>query len=467
MTSLYWRIFLSFWLALALILVGTVSVVVNGEQQRRFSRAWTQRAEIYAQATQTFESGGANALRDWLKGMHRADISAPIFITDTSGKEMLGRSIPDYLREPPERLAARHDALLHPTLKGIGGPLVLVGPDANTYHVIVGPLRAGPHLFGELEMPAVSTATLLIALVVSAVVCFFLARYLVLPVDQLRRATRQIASGDLDIRVSPKLKGRHDELGLLASDLDTMSERVRNLLELKQQLLRDVSHELRSPLARLQLALSLARREEGSGVERHLARIGCEADRLEELIARTLKLARLERPMQGVERTQVDVAELLTNIVADVGIEADAHGCSVALETARPLEVNGDPELLRSALENVIRNAVRYAPAGSKVGIDARRVDGRRIEVIVRDHGPGVPEKDLELIFEPFYRVDAARNRAVGGDGLGLAIAARAVAIHGGTIQARNLGSGGLAVQLSLPALDATPAPRLEQGAAA
>ncbi|HEV7441463.1 MAG TPA: ATP-binding protein, partial [Steroidobacteraceae bacterium] len=387
--------------------------------------------------------------------------------TDSSGQEMLGRSIPDYLRERPERLAASHDALLHPTLKGIGGPLVLVGPDAKTYHVIVGPLRAGPHLFGELEMPAVSTATLLIALVVSAVVCFFLARYLVLPVDQLRRATRQIASGDLDVRVSPKLKGRHDELGLLASDLDTMSERVRNLLELKQQLLRDVSHELRSPLARLQLALSLARREEGSGVERHLARIGCEADRLEELIARTLKLARLERPMQGIERTQVDVAELLTNIVADVAIEADAHGCSVALETARPLEVNGDPELLRSALENVIRNAVRYAPAGSKVGIDARRGDGRRIEVIVRDHGPGVPEKDLELIFEPFYRVDAARNRAVGGDGLGLAIAARAVAIHGGTIQARNLGSGGLAVQLSLPALEAAPAPRLEHGAAA
>jgi signal transduction histidine kinase len=472
MTSLYWRIFLSFWLALALILVGTVSVVVNGDQQRRFTRAWTQRAELYALATQTFESGGADALRDWLKRMHRADISAPIFITDTSGREMLGRSIPDYLRESPERLAAAsHGTLLRPTLKGVGGPLVLVGPDGKTYHVIVGPLRAGPHLFGELEMPAVSTATLLIALVVSAVVCFFLARYLVSPVDQLRRATRQIAAGDLDVRVSPKLKGRHDELGLLASDLDTMSERVRNLLELKQQLLRDVSHELRSPLARLQLALSLARRQEDSGVERHLARIGCEADRLEELIARTLKLARLERPMQGVETTLVDVAELLANIVTDVGIEADAHGCSVALETDRPLQVNGDRELLRSALENVIRNAVRYAPAGSKVGIDARRADGQRIEIVVRDHGPGVPEKDLELIFEPFYRVDAARNRAVGGDGLGLAIAARAIAMHGGTIQARNLGSqsgasGGLAVHLGLPASVPT-APRLEQGAAA
>src|SRR5882724_12715745 len=465
MTSLYWRIFLSFWLALALILVGTVSVVVNGEQQRRFTRAWTQRAEIYAQATQTFESGGAVALGDWLKGMHRADIAAPIFITDSSGKEMLGRPVPDYLRDPPG-LTSR-DTLLHPTLKGIGGPLVLVGPDGRTFHVIVGPLRPGPHLFGELEMPAVSTATLLIALVVSAVVCFFLARYLVAPVDQLRRATRQIASGDLDVRVSQKLKGRHDELGLLASDLDTMSERVRNLLELKQQLLRDVSHELRSPLARLQLALSLARRQEDSGVERHLARIGCEADRLEELIARTLKLARLERPMQGIETTHVDVAELLGNIVSDVGIEADAHGCSVALETDRPLEVSGDPELLRSAMENVIRNAVRYAPAGSKVGIDARHTDGRRIEVVVRDHGSGVPEKDLELIFEPFYRVDAARNRAVGGDGLGLAIAARAIAIHGGSIQARNLDSGGLAVHLSLPALEATPAQPLEHDAAA
>jgi two-component system sensor histidine kinase CpxA len=226
---------------------------------------------------------------------------------------------------------------------------------------------------------------------------------------------------------------------------------VRNLLELKQQLLRDVSHELRSPLARLQLALSLARRQEHTGVERQLARIACEADRLEELIARTLRLARLERPMQGLESVPVDIAELLTNIVSDVGIEADAHGSTVGLETERPLPVKGDPELLRSAMENVIRNAVRHGPPGSKVGIESRR-RGAQIEVMVRDSGPGVPEKDLELIFEPFYRVDAARNRAVGGDGLGLAIAARAVGIHGGRIQARNLEAGGLVVQMTLPA---------------
>ncbi len=457
MTSLYWRIFLSFWLALALILVGTVLVVVNGEQQRRFHQPWVHRSELYAQVTQAFESGGANGLDVWLRRIHQADPSAPIYVTDHSGKELLGRQIPDYLRESPSQLAAASRNPLQPTIRSVGGPLVLVGPDGRNYHVMIGPLRSGPHLFGELEMPTVSSATLVIALVVSAAVCFFLARYLVSPVDQLRRATRQIASGDLDVRVSPKLKGRHDELGLLASDLDMMSERVRNLLESKQQLLRDVSHELRSPLARLQLALSLARRQEDSGVERHLARIACEADRLEELIGRTLKLARLERPSLGLDHTPLDIAEVLANIVADVGIEADARGCSVALELERPLRMNGDPELLRSALENVIRNAVRYGPAGSRVDIEAKHKTPQRIEVVVRDSGPGVPERDLQLIFEPFYRVDAARNRAVGGDGLGLAIAARAVAIHGGTIQARNLSTGGLAVYLDLPAAESCP----------
>ena len=472
MNSLYWRIFLSFWLALALILVGTVTVVVNSEIQRRYAQPWIQRAELYAQATQAFESGGADALRKWLEGMRSGEIFGLLFITDNTGREMLGRSVPDFLRDPQDKdSAARRAALLHPTIRSTNGPLVLVGPDGKAFHVIVGPLRSGPRMFGELEMPGVSTATLVIALVVSAAVCFFLARYLVAPIDQLRRATRQIAAGDLAVRVSPRLRGRRDELGLLAADLDTMSERVRNLLESKQQLLRDVSHELRSPLARLQLALSLARRHE-TVVERHLARIACEADRLEQLIARTLKLASLERPAHGLESTPVDVAALLANIADDVEIEADAHGCSVTLAAHSSLEVMGDPELLRSAMENVIRNAVRYTLPGSGVRIEARRA-GANIEVIVRDGGPGVPEKDLALIFEPFYRVDAARNRAVGGDGLGLAIAARAISLHGGTIEARNLPGGGLAVHVvlpglrGLPAIAAAPSPPAQAGAVA
>ena len=235
--------------------------------------------------------------------------------------------------------------------------------------------------------------------------CFFLARYLAAPVDRLRLATRQMAAGDLNVRVLPALKGRQDDLGLLAADLDAMAERLRQLLESKQQLLRDVSHELRSPLARLQLALSLARREE-SDAERHLARIACEADRLEQLIARTLKLVRLERPAGRRSSTpEVDVGDLLRNIAADVAIEADARGCLVNVQArAGAHAVSGDPELLRSAFENVIRNAVRYSPAGAVVAVSARRMQRSRraagrepqdVEVTVRDHGPGVPDKDL------------------------------------------------------------------------
>ena len=329
----------------------------------------------------------------------------------------------------------------------------------ETYHVVVGPVRQSPRLFGELEQPGVPTQTLLLALVVSAAVCFLLARYLVAPIDRLRHATRRMAGGDLDIRVSPSMRGRQDDLGLLATDLDTMAERVRNLLETKQQLLRDVSHELRSPLARLQLALSLARRQDNPA-ERHLARIACEADRLEQLIARTLKLARLERPSGTFDHEQLDVGDLLKNIVDDVAIEADAQGCIVSVQADPSLEVSGDPELLRSSFENVIRNAVRYSPPGTEVAITARRTKSRThreecVEVIVNDQGPGVPAKDLALIFEPFYRVDVARDRAVGGEGLGLAIAARAIALHKGVIEARNLPSGGLAVSVTLPALAA------------
>lgn len=451
MHSLYWRIFLTFWLALALILIGTVTVAVNAAAQHRADSPWVQRGQLYAQAARAFEVGGPTALKNWLEGQAPTEHFNRTFVVEPSGKEMLGRPLPQFLRGPGNSPSD--------PISPVGGALVLVGATGETYHVVVGPLRQSPRLFGELEQPGVPTQTLLLALVVSAGICFFLARYLVAPIDRLRHATRRMAGGDLDIRVSPSMRGRQDDLGLLATDLDTMAERLRNLLETKQQLLRDVSHELRSPLARLQLALSLARRQDNPA-ERHLARIACEADRLEQLIARTLKLARLERPTGTFDHEQIDIGDLLKNIAADVAIEADAQGCLVRVQADPSLGVSGDPELLRSSFENIIRNAVRYSPPGTEVGITARRTKSLThreecIEVIVHDQGPGVPAKDLALIFEPFYRVDVARDRAGGGEGLGLAIAARAVALHKGVIEARNLQGGGLSVSVTLPALAA------------
>jgi signal transduction histidine kinase len=458
--SLYWRIFCAFWLALALILIGTVTVAVN--VSARAERPWVQRGQMFAQAARAFESGGPTALRAWLQGLQGEPFSRT-FVVDPAGRELLDRRLPQYLSGGPDTLASRSAANVGP-IAPVGGALVLVGADGGTWHVVVGPVRESPRLFGQLELPGVPLAIVLIALLVSAALCFVLARQLAAPVDRLRIATRRMAGGDLNVRVLPALKGRQDDLGLLAADLDSMAERLSNQLESKQQLLRDVSHELRSPLARLQLALSLAEREKGDS-ERHLTRIASEADRLEQLIARTLQLARLERPAGTFDREPVNIAELLRTIAADVAIEADAQGCLVNVTADGGLVIAGDAELLRSAFENVIRNAVRYSPPGAMVSVGARRMraagaEPQAAEVIVRDHGPGVPEKDLKLIFEPFYRVEAAReHRSGGGEGLGLAIAARAVALHGGAIEARNLQGGGLALSITLPLAAAARSP--------
>ena len=456
MHSLYWRIFRSFWLAIVLILVGTVTVAVSAAIQRRDELPWVQRGQLFAQAAVAFETGGPDALRDWLDSLSHDSAFARTFVVGPNGRDLLNRRLPHYLQVPLDgRTKHGQKTVRSGAIAPIGGALVLLAPDGSTYHVIVGATHERPLLFGELELPAVAAATLAIALAVSTVICFFLTRHLVGPIDRLRQAAREMAAGDLSVRMRPRLKGRQDDLALLAADFDTVAERVQSLLESKQQLLRDVSHELRSPLTRLQLALSLARRED-RGVERQLTRIACEADRLELLIARILKLVRLERPASALQGVPVDVGNLLESISQDVAIEAEARNCTVSVRADAGLEVAGDPELLRSAFENVIRNAVRYGPSGSAVLVTAERQAW--IEVSVRDRGPGVPEKDLKLIFEPFYRVDAARDRAGGGEGLGLAIAARAIAVHGGTIEARNLPEGGLEIAMRLPALQRLPA---------
>jgi signal transduction histidine kinase len=455
MHSLYWRIFRSFWLAIVLILVGTVTVAVSAAIQRRDEQPWVQRGQLFAQAADAFETGGPSGLQDWLNDLTDDPAFSRTFVVGPDGHDLLNRPLPHHLLVPLQgRTKGGKKTVRSGAIAPMGGALVLVSPDGSTYHVLVGPLHEHPPIFGELELPAVAAATLAIALAVSTVVCFFLTRHLVSPIDRLRQATREMAAGDLSVRMRPQLKGRQDDLALLAADFDAMAERVQTLLESKQQLLRDVSHELRSPLARLQLALSLARRDDG-GTARQLTRIECEADRLEQLIARVLKLARLERPGGALEGVSVDVGRLLTTITQDVAIEAEARNCTVSVQADIGLEVSGDPELLRSAFENVIRNAVRYGPSGSAVVVTAGRRDW--IEVTVRDHGPGVPEKDLKLIFEPFYRVDAARDRAGGGEGLGLAIAARALAVHGGSIEAHNVPDGGLEVLMRLPALQHHP----------
>ncbi len=295
---------------------------------------------------------------------------------------------------------------------------------------------------------------LLVVLMVSGVVCYLLARYLTSPILKLGTAARQLAAGDLSVRVAPSIGRRKDEIALLAIDFDGMAERIGSLLNSQRKLLRDISHELRSPLARLNVALELCRRGSRADLDRFLTRIGRESDRLNEMIGHLLTLSRVESGIATLEKKRIDLTKLLREIAEDSDFEAQGLGRRVMLD-AQPAAcfVEGDEELLRQAIGNVARNAVRYTQEGSDVEIFLSPADppGREVVVAVRDHGPGVPEEALPHLFKPFYRVSDSRERETGGTGLGLAISESAVRLHGGTILANNAPGGGLIVEIVLP----------------
>ncbi|MGA8433182.1 MAG: ATP-binding protein, partial [Candidatus Sulfotelmatobacter sp.] len=271
----------------------------------------------------------------------------------------------------------------------------------------------------------------------------------------LRAATRQLAAGDLTARSGARPSNRRDEVAGLMRDFDTMAERIEMLVKAQSRLLNDISHELRSPLARLNVALGLARQRSGPQSATMLERIELEANRLNELIGRILTLARLEDGEQHVPQTPVPLDELVLNVVEDAEFEAQARRCHVhSTIPDGDWGVRGDASLLHSALENVVRNAVRYTGEGTSVEVVLSRAtgpDGAQATLRVSDCGPGVPPDSLDKLFLPFYRLDDARGRLTGGVGLGLAITERAVRFHGGKVIATNRSEGGLQVEINLP----------------
>lgn len=291
--------------------------------------------------------------------------------------------------------------------------------------------------------------------VVTALVSFLLARLLTRPIRTLRAATQKIAEGDTSVRVGA-VAGAGGEIAGLAADFDRMTARIEDLLQVRERLLRDVSHELRSPLARLQVALGIVRQKQGEDVAPLLDRMEKETERLGELIGLVLSMARLEQARELASPEDVRLDELVATLVADATFEAQgggrpSAGGAVEVVKTEPVTVRGEPELLRRAAENVVRNALRFAPAGSVVEVTLEKVNGSSVELRVRDHGPGVPEASLGEIFRPFTRVEAARDRASGGAGIGLAITERAVRLHEGRVSASNAEGGGLEVTIRLP----------------
>jgi two-component system sensor histidine kinase CpxA len=329
----------------------------------------------------------------------------------------------------------------------------LVGADGSTYTVLLVPRR--PSIFGALSLPGISFMILCIALVVSALTSWWLAQHLSAPIRRIQAGARALAGDNLDgrgapaMRVSAGLEERKDELAVLARDFDAMADRLIANRAAVTRLLRDISHELRSPLARMRLAVGLARQPTADSA-RQMDRMEHEIERLDELISQVLKLARLNGTDAPIEREQFDLDEMIEEIVHDANFEGAAKGCKVSVQGAARRSVNGNRELLRSAVENVLRNAVRYSPAGAAVEVTVQS-DRDGLVVTVRDLGPGVPAGDLERIFEPFFRVAESRDRDSGGEGIGLAITSQVMRAHGGTAKAANRVAGGLEVRLGLP----------------
>jgi two-component system sensor histidine kinase CpxA len=284
----------------------------------------------------------------------------------------------------------------------------------------------------------------LFVVALALLLCAALAVYVTAPLRRLRDAMDRFGSGDLEARAQTR---RRDEIGQVTSAFNQMAGRIKTLLEAERRLLLDISHELRSPLTRLGVAVELAR--SGQGDTQSLDRIQREADRLNSLVGGLLEVTRAEGDPSDRRSVPVRLDALVRDVTDDCNIEAEARACTLALSAETPVTVPGDPELLRRAFENVLRNAIRYAPKETRVDIGVVNGSGR-VRVRVRDFGPGVPEEALPRLFDPFYRVDVDRNRNSGGTGLGLSIARRAVEVHRGTLRAKNANPG-LEVEMELP----------------
>lgn len=459
MHRLFWKIFLSFWLTLVIFsgaLMFAVSSYLEHIRMQQDIGSMRERLSAYLEQGQAVaDHVGIEGLREWMEHLDRSE-AIPIFLIDGSGRDLLEREIPPYIEARLERWREHRERAIrrrHGRDDGHGRdahrqPIRL--EDGSAYRMI--PDFHSITLLRVLQRPRVIALPVAIAALVSALICLLLGRYLTFPLERLGHATRQIAAGDLAQRVAPFMGGRRDEIADLAASFDRMTERLEQAFGAQRQLLSDASHELRSPLARLQAALGLARQRSGGQAARELDRMEMEIERLDELIGRLLELSRLEAGVDAAHAEEVEVQELLEGLVEDAQFEAASRGCQVELRQAFPATVRANAALLHSAIENVVRNAIRFTKPCTAVEIAmASGHDGKSIVIQIRDHGPGVPADMLPRLFEPFIRVEEARDRSSGGHGLGLAIADRAVRLHGGEIVANNEPDGGLSMRISLP----------------
>jgi two-component system sensor histidine kinase CpxA len=459
MKSLFLKIFLSFWMAQALFVALAMVAAIAFRPQTETPHWEYLRTTTAAQVVSAYETGGSAGLNAKLDAIDRG-LRMHVFLFDESGKELSGRPVPTWTVP-----------LLHGEQPRRGPWLDWFSPRRFVIQEVAG--DSGQHFKMAMEVPPRPWPLLLrerppgtglcLAVLTSGLVCYFLARYLTGPVGRLRSATQKLAGGDLSARADEPPVHRRDEIAELVRDFNTMAGRLESLVGAQSQLLNDISHELRSPLARLNVALGLARQRAGAEAQGVLERIELEATRLNELIGRLLTLARLEAGEDAMRRAPFALDEMVRDVTKDAEFEAQDRARRVRCIIETDAVLLGSPSLLHSAIENVVRNAMRHTGEGTEVVVQMTRelVAGKPEAVIrVKDSGPGVPPAALDKLFRPFYRLDDARGRNTGGVGLGLAITERAVRLHGGEVHAANRPEGGLIVEIRLP-LDADLQPTM------
>jgi two-component system sensor histidine kinase CpxA len=450
MRSLYWKIFVSFWLATILIIFTTAWVTSQIAQKSSQPAREQAFMDSYANAAvATFESGRRLALLKWLNqiGLSR---HMSIYLLSSTGEIVGTQAPPDNVKAVAENLIK--DQLSEGIFKS--GKLIVSHEILSTsgkFYRLAAVSEKPISYFIEIPWAGL-TIRLTLAIFISGLICYLLSLYLTQPLRSLGMAAKSIATGKLYTRVGHFRGHKKDEIAELSNDFDRMAEQLETLVSSKERLLQDISHELRSPIARLNIAIELGRKKTKHLADSEFSRMELESSRLNALIGEILDFARLDKSTTDLQLTDTDIPELLAEIIHDANYEFKNESIRIAAGTIDPCQLFIDKRLIHRAVENIVRNALHYSSKNQQVTVSLHYNETKdHIHIDVKDHGPGVPEKQLEKIFSPFYRVDTSRTKKTGGYGLGLAIASRAVALHHGEIIAKNNDEGGLLVRIILP----------------
>ncbi len=450
--KLFSRIFLSFWIATLLMLAAVLTAgelwpgTFPGDREKLFEPE--SAVSTLTKAVNEYEQQGAAAFLSVVTIRHRS-----LSLFDQDGKALVkdGIAPPFDVRMARAALQSGHSEISRFELSRFGAHMVFACPVQSAtgrhYAAVMTVFEARNRLLRPRFW-----FNLTIAMFPAALVCMVLSLYLTRPITRLRATAQRLAGGDLSARSSPYGIVRRDELGDLARDFDVMAAQIQLLMTAQRRFVADVSHELGAPLTRMHLALALLRRQFAGKKNLELERIERETDKLSNLVQQLLLLAGLEAGACPAETlTAISTRSLCESIIEDANFEAAHAHCQVT-GTLQDITILAYPQLLRRAIDNILRNAIRYAPAGSEICLNCR-ADGERQQVIleVLDGGPGVPDSMLSDIFEPFFRTAPGRESSSGGTGLGLSIASEAIRLHDGTITAQNRKSGGLQVTITLP----------------